>query len=87
MSPRSIEVTWDPPIANVTGYVISYDGVENFADDGNVSVGRTTTSSIITGLEEFVDYAIRVQAVFGLISVYPASIRITTWSDSKLNNY
>ena len=87
MSPHSIEVTWDPPVANVndvTGYVISYDGVESFADDGSVSVGRTTTSTTVDGLEEFVSYDITVWAVYGIINVVSSSVREMTWSSSKL---
>ena len=83
MSPRSIEVTWDPPVANVddvTGYVISYDGVESFADDGSVSVSRTTTSTTINGLEEFVHYDISVWAVYGIINVVSSSVRVMTRS-------
>ena len=85
MSPRSIEVTWDPPVANVddvTGYVISYDGVENFADDGSVSVGRMT-STTVDGLEEFVSYDIIVLAVYNAINVLSRSVRVMTWSDGK----
>ena len=89
LSPRSIEVTWDPPVANVddvTGYVISYDGVERFADDDSVSVSRTTTSSTVDGLEEFVSYDITVQAVYIRISISSASLRVMTWSDGKWND-
>ena len=89
MSPRSIEVTWDPPVANVddvTGYVISYDGVEGFADDGSETVDQSRTSTTINGLQEFVSYDITVQAVFGPISVLSTSLRIMTKSDGKLND-
>ena len=87
MSPHSIEVTWDPPVADVddvTGYVISYDGVESFADDGSVSVSRSTNRATINGLEEFVRYDITVQAVYSTFNVPSSSVRVMTLSDGKL---
>ena len=87
MSPRSIEVTWDPPVADVddvTGYVISYDGVEIFAGDGSETVDQSTTSTTINGLEEFVRYDITVQAVYNTINVPSSSVRVMTLSDGKL---
>ena len=87
MSPHSIEVTWDPPVADVddvTGYVISYDGVESFADDGSVSVSRSTNRATINGLEEFVRYDITVQAVYNTFNVPSSSVRVMTLSDGKL---
>ena len=87
LSPRSIEVTWDPPVANVddvTGYIVSYDGIEDFADDDSVSVGRSSTRATIDRLEEFVSYDITVQAVYNTINVSTtSSVRVMTWSDSK----
>ena len=90
MSPRSIEVTWDPPVANVddvTGYFISYDGVESFADDGSKTIDRLTTSTTINGLEEFVSYDITVQAVYNTINVLSSSISMMTWSAGKYNHW
>ena len=83
LSPHSIEVTWDPPVANVDGYIISYDGVEQFSDDGSISVGRSQTIVIIDGLEEYVSYDITVQAVYNAVNVASSSVRLITWSDSK----
>jgi len=86
LSPRSIEVTWDPPVANVddvTGYVISYDGVERFADDGSETVDQSRTSTTINGLQEFVRYDITVQAVYKTITVSSSMLREMTWSDRK----
>ena len=87
MSPHSIEVTWDPPVANVDdvdGYIISYDGVEGFADDNSVTVGRSSTRATIDELEEFVSYDITVQAVYNTINApTTSSVRVMTWSDSK----
>ena len=87
LSPRSIEVTWDPPVANVddvTGYVISYDGVEIFAGDGSETVDQSTTSTTINGLEEFISYDITIQAMYSTINVPSSSRIVMTWSDGKL---
>ena len=89
MSPRSIEVTWGPPVADVddvTGYVISYDGEESFADGGSETVDQSTTSTTINGLEEFVNYDITVQAVYSTTNVLSSSVRVMTWSDGKYCN-
>ena len=86
MSPRSIEVIWDPPVANtdnVIGYTILYDGVESFANSGNVSVNESVFSVTISGLEEFVNYNVTVQAVYdGAICVASSNpVRVQTYSD------
>ena len=87
MSPNSIEVTWDPPVANrddVDGYIISYNAVEGFADDDSMSVGRSSTMATIDELEEFVSYDITVLAVYNTISVpTTSSVGVRTWSDGK----
>jgi len=71
-------------VDDVTGYVISYDGVESFADDGSVSVSRSTNRATINGLEEFVRYDITVLAVFSTVNVPSSSVRVMTLSDGKL---
>ena len=79
-------VTWDPPGANVddlTGYVISYDGVESFAIGSSVSVSRTATSTTVNGLEEFVRYDITVQVVYNSVAVLSNTVRVMTWSAGK----
>ena len=86
LSPRSIEVTWDPPLANVdalNGYIISYDGVEGFADGSSGSVSTFQTRATIDGLEEFANYDISVEAVYGRNNVPSNAVRVMTWSDSK----
>jgi len=72
-------------VDDVTGYVISYDGVEVFANDGSILVSRSTTSTAINGLEEFVRYDITVQAVFSTVYVPSSSVRVMTLSDGKLH--
>ena len=86
LSPRSIEVSWDPPVANVDdvdGYTILYDGVESSANSGNVSVNESVFSVTISGLEEFVNYDVTVEAVYdGATSVVSSDpVRVQTYSD------
>jgi len=86
LSPCSIEVTWDPPVANtddVIGYTILYNGVESFANRGNVSVNESLFRVTISGLEEFVNYDVTVQAVYdGATSVVSSDpVRVQTYSD------
>ncbi|XP_065903762.1 protein sidekick-1-like [Dysidea avara] len=85
LSPRSIEVTWDPPVANaddVIGYIISYDGVEDFADDASETVSRSPTRATIDELEEFVSYDITVQAMYNTANVPTTSaVRVMTLPD------
>ncbi|XP_065904893.1 uncharacterized protein [Dysidea avara] len=84
LSPRSIEVTWDPPeayINDVSAYIILYNGTEGFADDGIVTVNRSSTRAIINGLEEFVSYDITVQAVYDARNIPSNPVRVMTWSD------
>ena len=88
LSSTSIRVTWDSlsAISLVTDYMISYNGVENFAPDGSAIVDRSSTTAIIDGLEEFVSYDITVQAMYGGRNG-PLGIarRVTTLSDGKIN--
>ena len=86
MSPRSIEVTWNPPLTNfgdVDGYIVSYNGVESFAVDNSVTVNRTTTSATISGLEEFVNYDVMVEAVYDTVAISSNTVRVVTWSAGK----
>ena len=87
LSPRSIEVTWNPPVANVDdvdGYIISYDAMGGFADDDSVSISGSSTRATIDELEEFVSYDITVLAVYNTITVSStSSVRVMTWSDGK----
>ena len=86
LSSTSIRVTWNPlpALSLVTNYIISYDGVESFADDDSVIVGKSSTRAIINGLEEFVSYDITTQAVYskrrGPLSI---AVRVITLSDGK----
>ena len=88
LSPHSIKVTWNPLPAYsfFTNYIISYDGVESFADDGSETVNQSKTSTTINGLEEFVSYDITVQAVYsGRRGISSTEVRVTTISDSRFS--
>jgi len=79
-------VTWNSlsAVSLVTDYRISYNGVENFAPDGNKTVDRSSTTAIIEGLEEFASYDATVQAVYsGRNGPLGAGNRVITLSDSK----
>ena len=82
-SARSVVVRWDAPPANadmITSYILSYDGVEEFASDGIVTSSMTVHT--INDLEEFVSYDIRVQADFGGVAgPLSVPVRVMTWSD------
>ena len=84
-SARIVVVRWDPPPANadlISGYVLSYDAVEEFASDGTAT--SSTTVHTINDLEEFVSYDIRVQADFGGVAgPLSVQVRVMTWSDGK----
>lgn len=89
-SPNTVMVTWDPPPVDadmVTSYIVHYDGVESFVNDGNVTV--TIRSATINLPEEFVTYRITVQAVFGEILGAPSqAVSIMTLSSGKhFQNY
>jgi len=87
LSPRSIRITWTPPIvtATITGYTIVWDAREDFADDNSTTVTSTTTTYDIDGLEEFVTYDITVNAIFSNTPGPSDVITLRTLSDSKYN--
>ena len=66
LGPRSIQITWEPPLSNddddVTGYLISYTPAATYASNGNVTVNSDTTTLTLTNLEENTRYTITVQA-------------------------
>ena len=84
-SPSRVMVTWDPPPADadmVTSYIVYYDGVESFVNDGNVTV--TMRSATIDLPEEFVTYRITIQAMFGgTLGVPSQAVSIMTLSSGK----
>lgn len=66
LSPTSIEVIWDIPATvntdTITNYIVVYNANVDFVSEANVTANVTRTE--LTGLEEFVTYNIRVQAVY-----------------------
>ena len=63
MSYCSVKVTWNQ-FSDATGYIISYSTTTaSHISDGNVTVkGGSTTSHILTNLENNTPYTITVQA-------------------------
>ena len=78
-------VTWDPPPVDadmITSYIVYYDGVESFVNDGNVTV--TMRSATIDLQEEFATYRITIQAMFGETLGAPSQVvSIMTLSSGK----
>ena len=79
---HSVKVTWDSPNANaelITSYIVSYNAVESFTDDGgNLTVNATNNNTTIDGLEKFISYDITVQAVYvGDVSYFSIPVRVT----------
>ena len=86
LSPRSIEVTWDPSTSSgVTGYLISYDTTASYTSDGSEMVnGGSATSGTLTNLEEDTPYNITVQATDGtMMSNNSNEVSVTTWTAGK----
>ena len=62
LSHSSVKVTWDQ-LSDATEYIILYSTTTSHISDGNVIVkGGSTTSHILTNLEENTPYTITVQA-------------------------
>ena len=86
LSPRSIEVTWDPSTSpDVNGYLISYNTSASYASNGSVMVNDgSATSGTIANLEENTLYAITVQAVRNSkMSGNSNEVSVTTLTDGK----
>ena len=86
LTPRSVEVTWEPSSSSdVTGYLISYTTTASYTSGGRVIVnGGSTTSHILTNLEEDTSYTITVQATSdNRISANSTVISVTTYTVSK----
>jgi len=87
LTPRSIEVTWDPPSSSdVTGYLISYTTTASYTSGGSVTMnGGSTTSGTLTNLEEDTLYTITVQAIDdnNRMSAKSNEVSVTTYTDGK----
>jgi len=85
-TPRSVEVTWDQSAStDATGYLISYITTASYTSGGSVMVtSRSTTSVILSNLEENTPYTITVQTdSSGTLSVNSDVVPVTTWTDGK----
>ena len=87
LTPHSVEVMWDPSSSSdVTDYPISYTTTAPYTSGGNVTVnGHSTTSHILTNLEENTLYTITVQATASdsRISFNSNEVSVTTYTDGK----
>jgi len=86
LSPNSIRVTWNSPssLSLLIGYIISYNGVENFANDSSVAVSRSSSATTLNGLEEFVRYDITVQVIYNdRLGPISDEVRVATLSSGK----
>ena len=89
LSPRSVEVTWNPShpsFTNVTSYIIFYTTTAAYAVNGNMTViGSNTTDATLTDLEENTPYTITIQAISarGVISGDSNEVSVTTYTDGK----
>ena len=87
LTPRSVEVTWEPSTSSdVTGYLISYTTTASYTSGGSVTVnGGSTTSHILTNLEEDTLYKITVQATTSdnRMSANSNEVPVRTYTDGK----
>ena len=82
---HSIEVTWNQS-PNITGYLVSYTTTASYTSGGSVTVnGGSTTSTVLTNLEENTLYAITVQATSSdnRMSVNSSEVSVITYADGK----
>ena len=87
LTSRSVLVTWEPSSSsNVIGYLISYTTTASYTSGGNVTVnGGSTTSGILTDLEEDTLYTITVQATTSdnRMSANSNEVSVRTYTDGK----
>ena len=84
----SIQITWEPFSSSdsVTGCLISYTTTALYTSGGNVTVnGGSTTSHILTNLEEDTLYTITVQATTSdnRMSINSNEVSVRTYTDGK----
>ena len=84
LSPRSIEITWDPS-PDVSGCIILYTTTASYASNGSVTVSDGgTTSHALNNLEENTLYTITVQATSNNgMSANSNAVPVTTYTDGK----
>ena len=91
-SSTTITVTWGPipPIDQngiITEYEVTYEPLETFNDSIGMSVVNVTapnTAVILSGLQEHVDYSIRVRAFTSVgPSNYSTTFQERTYEDGK----
>ena len=87
LTPHSIEVTWNafPTTSGVIGYLISYNTTASYTTGGNmIAFGASTSSYILTNLEEYTSYTITVRAFSNSgMSDESNKVWVTTYTASK----
>ena len=87
LTSHSIQITWEPSSSSdVTSYLISYTTTASYTSGGNVRVdGGSTTSHVLTNLEEDTLYTITVQSIdsYNRMSANSNEVSVRTYSDGK----
>ena len=84
---RSIQITWEPSSSsNAVSYLILYTTTASYTSGGSVAVnGGSTTSGVLTDLEEDTLYTITVQATTSdnRMSANSNEVSVRTYTDGK----
>ena len=87
LTPHSVEVTWKVSSASgIISYLISYTTTASYTSGGSVIVdGGSTTSGILTNLEEDTLYTITVQATNSdnRMSANSNEVSVRTYTNGK----
>ena len=86
LTSRSVEVTWTVSSSrDFTGYLISYTTTAEYTSGGSITVNdSSTTSHILSNLEENTLYTITVQANSNNgTSINSDPVSVTTYTDGK----
>ena len=78
-SATSITVTWTPPspLGDATGYRVSYNGGEGDSSGSEDVSGGSTTSHILTGLQNTLTYTISISSTVQNFTSDSVSVDIT----------
>ena len=87
LTPHSIKVTWNafPTTSGIIGYLISYNTTASYTTGSNmIAFGVSTSSYILTNIEEYTSYTITVRAFSNTgMSDESNEVSITTYTASK----
>ena len=83
LTPYSVEVNWNQ-ISDITGYLISYNSTASSYCSSVTVNDSSTTTHILTKLEQNTQYIITVQATSdNRISANSDKVSVTTYVDGK----